>query len=83
VVSGDVPSPLAPPLGCHFHTRCPHAIERCRTDVPVLEAADEGGAVACHRWRELDVVAGGAARRPPHNAALARLQAAFAERSAG
>jgi peptide/nickel transport system ATP-binding protein/oligopeptide transport system ATP-binding protein len=83
VVGGDVPSPLAPPPGCHFHTRCPHAIERCRTEVPALEAADEGGAVACHRWRELDVVAGGVARRPPHNPALARLQAAFAERGAG
>ena len=83
VVGGDVPSPLAPPPGCHFHTRCPHAVERCRTEVPALQAADEGGAVACHRWRELDVVAGGPGRRPPHNPALARLQAAFAGRGAG
>ena len=83
VVGGDVPSPLAPPPGCHFHTRCPHAVERCRTEVPALEEVDEDGAVACHRWREIDVVAGAAARRPPHNPALARLQAAFAERGAG
>jgi hypothetical protein len=83
VVGGDVPSPLAPPPGCHFHTRCPHADERCRTDVPALEATGEGGAVACHRWREIDVVAGAAARRPPHNPALVRLQAAFAGRGAG
>ena len=83
VVGGDVPSPLAPPPGCHFHTRCPHADERCRADVPALEATGEGGAVACHRRRELDVVVGGAARRPPHNPALARLQAAFAGRGAG
>ncbi len=83
VVGGDVPSPLAPPPGCHFHTRCPHAVERCRTEVPALEEVDEDGAVACHRWREIDVVAGAAARRPPHNPALARLQAAFAERGKG
>ena len=83
VVGGDVPSPLAPPPGCHFHTRCPHAVERCRTEVPALEEVDEDGAVACHRWREIDAVAGAAARRPPHNPALARLQAAFAERGAG
>ena len=82
-VGGDVPSPLAPPPGCHFHTRCPHAIERCRTEVPVLEEAGDGGAVACHRWREIDVVAGAAALRPPHNPLLARLQAAFAGRSTG
>ena len=83
VVGGDVPSPLAPPPGCHFHTRCPHATERCRAEVPALEETGEGGAVACHRWREIDVAAGAAARRPPHNPALARLQAAFAGRGAG
>jgi len=82
-VGGDVPSPLAPPPGCHFHTRCPHAIERCRTEVPVLEETDEGGAVACHRWREIDVASGAAALRPPHNPLLTRLQAAFAGRSTG
>jgi peptide/nickel transport system ATP-binding protein/oligopeptide transport system ATP-binding protein len=81
VIGGDVPSPLAPPPGCHFHTRCPHAVERCRLEAPALETIDGGAAVACHRWRELDVAAG-AARRPPHNATLLRLQAAFAERAA-
>jgi oligopeptide transport system ATP-binding protein len=82
VVGGDVPSPLAPPPGCHFHTRCPHAIDRCRIDVPALETIDEDSAVACHRWRELDAVAGGTTRPLPHNAALVRLQAAFVQRSA-
>ena len=83
VVGGDVPSPLAPPSGCHFHTRCPHAIDSCRTQVPALEATADGSAVACHRWQELEVVVGEAARRLPHNPSLARLQAAFAGRSAG
>ena len=35
-VSGEIPSPLDPPSGCHFHPRCPHATERCRLEVPVL-----------------------------------------------
>ena len=53
VLSGELPSPLAPPPGCAFHQRCPHAIDRCRVDAPVLR--DLGGAqwVACHRVDEL------------------------------
>jgi oligopeptide transport system ATP-binding protein len=82
VIGGDVPSPLAPPPGCHFHTRCPHAVERCRAEFPALETTGPGDAVACHRWRELGAADGEAARRLPHNQALARLQAAFAERGA-
>ena len=76
VLQGDVPSPLAPPPGCHFHPRCAHAIARCRVEVPVEEAKPDGGMVACHRWRELDAwtPADGAQRG---GAALARLQAAF------
>jgi peptide/nickel transport system ATP-binding protein/oligopeptide transport system ATP-binding protein len=82
VLGGDVPSPLAPPPGCHFHPRCPHAVERCRSEAPVSESVDAGGEVACHRWRELDAAAG-ARLRPTHNPALIRLQAAFAGRTAG
>jgi len=48
VLSGEIPSPAAPPAGCHFHTRCPHAVERCRVEVPALLELDGGHGVACH-----------------------------------
>jgi oligopeptide/dipeptide ABC transporter ATP-binding protein len=48
VLQGDVPSPINPPSGCAFHTRCPHAFERCRVDTPALKAAADGRQVACH-----------------------------------
>jgi oligopeptide/dipeptide ABC transporter ATP-binding protein len=47
VIQGDVPSPMNPPPGCAFHTRCPFAIERCRVETPALEAK-QGRRVACH-----------------------------------
>jgi peptide/nickel transport system ATP-binding protein len=51
---GEPPSPLAPPSGCVYRTRCPHAIARCAAEVPAWEEAGGGGErVACHRWREL------------------------------
>ncbi|MEP7297960.1 MAG: dipeptide ABC transporter ATP-binding protein [Burkholderiales bacterium] len=57
VLSGELPSPLAPPPGCAFHRRCPHAIDRCRIEVPVLEEAGGGQRVACLRWQELSAAA--------------------------
>ena len=53
VLSGELPSPLAPPPGCAFHKRCPHAVARCAVEVPMPEDAGGGQWVACHRWREL------------------------------
>lgn len=48
VLVGDVPSPVNPPTGCHFHTRCPHVLNRCKVDTPLLEEREPGHWVACH-----------------------------------
>jgi peptide/nickel transport system ATP-binding protein len=47
-VEGEIPSPLNPPPGCHFHPRCPHAMERCRIEAPVLKDVAPGRTAACH-----------------------------------
>lgn len=47
-VKGEIPSPLDPPSGCHFHPRCPHAMERCRVEQPVLREVASGRLSACH-----------------------------------
>lgn len=52
ILEGDVPSPLNPPTGCHFHTRCPIAIERCRTEDPPLVDFGNGHVAACWRAHE-------------------------------
>jgi peptide/nickel transport system ATP-binding protein/oligopeptide transport system ATP-binding protein len=48
IVQGDVPSPIAPPPGCAFHTRCPYVIARCKVEVPQLAEIAPGHQVACH-----------------------------------
>ncbi|MCP5154616.1 MAG: ABC transporter ATP-binding protein [Ectothiorhodospiraceae bacterium] len=47
-ISGEIPSPLAPPAGCAFHPRCPVAVARCRTEAPALRPTAAGGHAACH-----------------------------------
>jgi oligopeptide transport system ATP-binding protein len=54
VLEGDVPSPIDPPPGCSFHTRCPWATEVCTTDEPALLDYDSGHAAACHHPRNVD-----------------------------
>ena len=48
VLQGDVPNPIRPPSGCHFHTRCPIAEPRCSTEVPTLKSAGGRHQVSCH-----------------------------------
>ena len=48
VLQGDVPSPVKPPSGCHFHTRCPYVVPRCRIESPPLREIAPGHKVSCH-----------------------------------
>ena len=88
VLAGDVPSPLNPPSGCRFHTRCAHAVDACREAAPALQGAPQ--AVACWRADELAPGSALSATPPPmagesadrDQAVLRRLQAAF-DRSDG
>jgi oligopeptide/dipeptide ABC transporter ATP-binding protein len=48
ILTGDVPSPINPPSGCHFHARCPYAMARCRHEAPALRQVRPGHWTACH-----------------------------------
>ena len=68
ILEGDVPSPLNPPSGCHFHTRCPIAIEKCKVEEPPFMDYGNGHFAACWRAREsIDLLpgAGATAVAPP------------------
>ena len=57
-LQGEIPSPINPPSGCPFRTRCRYAIGLCAEQVPVLSVSEGDALVACHRWRELDTASG-------------------------
>ncbi|MEO7255179.1 MAG: dipeptide ABC transporter ATP-binding protein [Casimicrobium sp.] len=78
LVAGDVPSPMNPPAGCHFHTRCQYAQALCSERAPALEAVGQQS-VACHFWREIPVAAALPSRAIQSTAQrrLERLQSAF------
>jgi oligopeptide transport system ATP-binding protein len=79
LLEGDVPSPINPPSGCRFHTRCTFAVERCKVEEPALVADADGHATACHLWPQIAdrVGAGVSDHRLPDNPRLERLKAAF------
>jgi peptide/nickel transport system ATP-binding protein len=52
-LAGEVPSPANPPAGCYFHPRCPHVVDRCRTEPPALREVAPGQLARCHRADEL------------------------------
>jgi peptide/nickel transport system ATP-binding protein len=52
ILEGSIPSPANPPSGCKFHTRCRYAMERCKTEVPLMLEIEEGHRVACHLYTE-------------------------------
>ena len=61
ILQGDVPSPINPPSGCRFHTRCPYAEPRCKVEEPMMREVKPGHHVACH-LRDVDTAVFAAAR---------------------
>jgi len=49
-ITGEIPSALAPPSGCRFHTRCPHAMPRCTEEIPLRKEVSPNHSVACHLY---------------------------------
>ncbi|PSM16255.1 dipeptide ABC transporter ATP-binding protein [Nitratireductor sp. StC3] len=72
-ILGEMPSPIDPPPGCHFHPRCPFAVERCRREPPAL-ADRVDREIACHRANELPILSDDADRRALGPSAMKRMQ---------
>ena len=77
VLEGEMPSPIDPPPGCRFHTRCPYVIARCETEVPQLLPSTAGHLTACHRADELPAPDAIVPSDGAFSPALERLVAAF------
>jgi peptide/nickel transport system ATP-binding protein len=82
ILQGDVPSAIEPPEGCHFHTRCPYVVARCRAERPLLISHGGGHPNACHRTLELPPAAGAVPAEAGFSPALARLIGAFTAQAA-
>ena len=78
-IEGDIPSPLRPPSGCTFHTRCPFAQERCKREIPALRTLSAGHTVACHFAESLPSTDDAAARAAPYAGRLAAYRRAVAQ----
>ncbi|WJR80576.1 dipeptide ABC transporter ATP-binding protein [Bradyrhizobium sp. NP1] len=83
LLQGELPSAMNPPSGCRFHTRCPHAIERCRSEAPELIGDDAGHATACHRTADLPPAGAIVPADGGFSPVLERLVAAFSENREG
>jgi oligopeptide/dipeptide ABC transporter ATP-binding protein len=83
LLHGELPSALNPPSGCRFHTRCPFAVDRCRIDVPALQADASEHATACHRTAELPAADAIVPSDGGLSPSLEKLVAAFSRSSEG
>jgi peptide/nickel transport system ATP-binding protein/oligopeptide transport system ATP-binding protein len=52
-IKGEIPTPINPPAGCVFHTRCPYATPICQTEKPQMAEAEKDHQVACHHWEKV------------------------------
>ncbi|MFT6775340.1 MAG: oligopeptide/dipeptide ABC transporter ATP-binding protein [Paracoccaceae bacterium] len=80
-LAGDAPSPLAPPSGCRFHTRCPHADARCSAERPNLSDAGTGRQVACHHWQDIARTVHHQSGEPPRTPVVEARFALYRDRS--
>jgi len=80
-LKGDMPSPLAPPPGCRFHTRCPHVTDICATNRPALQLDDTGRQVACHHWQSLSDKFKSQKQEPSRSAAASQRFSLYRARS--